>query len=334
MGLKSYTLLRDDEYSLKRKRTALINIMKSLFKVRFFVLSAGALLTLCVFAAYSTQTSSIKAMAVPAPSNILKETSKSAEESLEKEFDSVNGSCDHLLADHDIDPKAFGPVVAHSIHSLSIDDLRYYFSPDASATNNIPVVDLNLTSDTPVLDHAPSRSPSPFNSLGMRVLDQVLTHMDDNMYDVKNMNGLERVAHAMHMHEMWHNARPHFSHLKSNPANQSVCSCIVDIEGNGVMEHLRLNALKIREPEVFYKKTKDTASLHKPKYNVGYSIGYSKALSLEDSNSALKKLGEGQPKLKDSSSWLAWRGDTLPDLPRMDSNNKMLALFIHCRLKL
>ena len=82
--------------------------------------------------------------------------------------------------------------------------------------------------------------------------------MDDNMYDVKNMNGLERVAHAMHMHEMWQNAGPHFSHLESNPANQSVCSCVVDIEGNGVMEHLRLNALKIREPELFYKKAKDT----------------------------------------------------------------------------
>ena len=49
MSLKSYTQLRDDEDSLKRKRTALTNIMRSLFKVRFLVLSAAALLTLCVF---------------------------------------------------------------------------------------------------------------------------------------------------------------------------------------------------------------------------------------------------------------------------------------------
>ena len=154
--------------------------------------------------------------------------------------------------------------------------------------------------------------------------------MDDNMYDVKNMNGLERVAHAMHMHEMWQNAGPHFSHLESNPANQSVCSCVVDIEGNGVMEHLRLNALKIREPELFYKKAKDTRG-------PGYSIPiytFKIPIPSGDGNGALKKLGEGQPKLEDSSSWLAWRGATLPDLPGMDLNNEMLALFIHCRLKL
>ena len=126
MGLQSYTQLRDDEDSLKRKRTALTNIMKSLFKVRFLVLSAAALLTLCVFVAYNTQSSSIKAMSVPAPSNILRETSKSAEESLGKDLDLVSGPCDHLLADLDIDPKAFGPVVAHSIHSLSMDDLRFF----------------------------------------------------------------------------------------------------------------------------------------------------------------------------------------------------------------
>ena len=102
----------------------------------------------------------------------------------------------------------------------------------------------------------------------------------------------------------------------------------MDIEGNGVMEHLRLNALKIREPELFYKKAKDTRG-------PGYSIPiYTFRFSSGDGNGALKKLGEGQPKLEDSSSWLAWRGATLPDLPGMDLNNKMLALFIHCRLKL
>ena len=153
--------------------------------------------------------------------------------------------------------------------------------------------------------------------------------MDDNMYEVKNMDGLERVAHAMHMHEMWENARPHFNNLERNPANQSVCACAVDVESNGIMEHLRLNALKIREPELFYK-AKDTGT----PYSIQYSVPiYRKALSLEDGKSALKKLSEGQPELKDSSAWLAWRSDSLPDLPGMNHNQKILALFIHCRLK-
>ena len=73
---------------------------------------------------------------------------------------------------------------------------------------------------------------------------KVLTHMDDNMYEVKNMDGLERVAHAMHMHEMWENAGLHFNSLVKSPANQSLCTCVVDVESNGIMERLRLNALK------------------------------------------------------------------------------------------
>ena len=103
---------------------------------------------------------------------------------------------------------------------------------------------------------------------------------------------------------------------------------MVDVESNGIMEHLRLHALKIREPELFYK-AKDMGTPNK--YSVSYS--FSSRLSLEDGNSAFKKLSEGQPNLKDPSAWLAWRSDSLPDLPGMNHNQKMLALFIHCRLK-
>ena len=46
---------------------------------------------------------------------------------------------------------------------------------------------------------------------------QVLSHMDEAMYDIKNMNGLEQLAHALHMHEMWESAGPHFKVLESRP---------------------------------------------------------------------------------------------------------------------
>ena len=194
MGLKSYAELRDEEDASKRKRATLVSILKRVFNRRFCVLSAAALLAFCIFVAFNIQSNPAQSNPVVA-NNFMTKPSEFVETTVNS-ANHISGSCDQVLTDHDIDPKAFGPIVAHSIHSLSLDDLRFckkhhivvpclctlctlniltrhYFSPDASTTNMIPVVDLNLTSNTPVLEHAPSRFASPFKSLGMRVLDQV-----------------------------------------------------------------------------------------------------------------------------------------------------------------
>merc|ERR1712226_1344878 len=101
------------------------------------------------------------------------------------------------------------------------------------------------------------------------------------MYDIKNMAGLQRMAHALHMHEMWESARPQFAVLEDHPANRSLCHCAVNTESNGVIENLRLNALKIREPESFYKPHPNSDKHSKAGYDVSYVVSYSKALSLD-----------------------------------------------------
>ena len=40
----------------------------------------------------------------------------------------------------------------------------------------------------------------------MFALDHVLSNMDDNLYDFKNGNALDRIAHNLHMQEVWQNA--------------------------------------------------------------------------------------------------------------------------------
>ena len=32
----------------------------------------------------------------------------------------------------------FAPLVAHSIHSITVEDIRYYFKPDVTEDNGIP----------------------------------------------------------------------------------------------------------------------------------------------------------------------------------------------------
>ena len=37
-------------------------------------------------------------------------------------------------------------------------------------------------------------------------LDMILSNMDDKLYGIMNANVLDRIAHAMHMHNMWEHA--------------------------------------------------------------------------------------------------------------------------------
>ena len=123
MGLKSYAELRDEEDASKRKRATLVSILKRVFNRRFCVLSAAALLAFCIFVAFNIQSNPAQSNPVVA-NNFMTKPSEFVETTVNS-ANHISGSCDQVLTDHDIDPKAFGPIVAHSIHSLSLDDLRF-----------------------------------------------------------------------------------------------------------------------------------------------------------------------------------------------------------------
>jgi len=128
-----------------------------------------------------------------------------------------------------------------------------FFEPDAPEDNHIPNVNLDLMSTHPVLYSAPKSGVDPrIKTSGLRVLDQVLSHMDNEAYDMKNYSVLERVAHIMHMREMYANVQPIYQALKDKPPPnpEVICHCINDIESNGVKDTLYFIALKIREPNV------------------------------------------------------------------------------------
>jgi hypothetical protein len=223
-----------------------------------------------------------------------------------------------------ISMRRFSKVVAHGIHSISLQDLRRYFNPNAMEENHIPVVDLNLTSSTPVLPHSPALPPSPFTSLGFRIADQVLSHMDDPMYGLKNFNGLERLVHELHMHEIWERARPYYTILSYSPAPAPLCECAIDLQHNGVMESLRTTALKLREPEMFYRQPKtgtNTTAEGGEKYHVHYHF------HLQDEDEGEGGLEEGMQPLVDQEAWEAWKGGK-----SMEKDDYSLALFMHCML--
>ena len=42
-----------------------------------------------------------------------------------------------------------------------------------------------------------------FVTVGMKVVDEVLMHMDDENYMAKGYSSLENLVHGLHMHEEW-----------------------------------------------------------------------------------------------------------------------------------
>merc|ERR1719167_1075705 len=160
------------------------------------------------------------------------------------------GDCPSILEQTSALSDIFAKRIAHGIHSLTLADLRYYFNPNANETNNIPTINRNLTSSIPILNDAPDIGRSDrFKTMGLLVAEEVLLNENQN-WDLKNADTLEKLVHALHMHEMWTETSKLYKQILDNPPASNICPCLVDVENNGIYFHMRNNALLIREPEL------------------------------------------------------------------------------------
>ena len=130
--------------------------------------------------------------------------------------------------------------IAHGLHDLSLADLRHYFNPNANETNNIPTVNRNLSSSEPILNDAPDIGRSDrFQTMGLQVAEEVVLN-EDRDWDLHNADTLDKLLHALHMHEMWSETSRLYQNLLANPpANPNLCSCLGDVENNGIFFNLR-----------------------------------------------------------------------------------------------
>ena len=126
------------------------------------------------------------------------------------------------------------------MHDLTLADLRHYFNPNANETNNIPTVNRNLSSSEPILNDAPDIGRSGrFQTMGLLVAEEVVLN-EDRDWDLHNADTLDKLLHALHMHEMWTETSRLYQNLLANPpTNSNICPCLVDVENNGIYFHLR-----------------------------------------------------------------------------------------------
>merc|ERR1719341_647363 len=165
----------------------------------------------------------------------------------------TDGDCFSILGQSQVLSANYPKRIAHGVHSLTLADLRHYFNPKANETNNIPTINRNLSSSEPILNDAPDIGQSNrFQSMGLLVAEEVVLN-EDRDWDLHNADTLEKLLHALHMHEMWTETSRVYQNLLANPpTNPNICPCLVDVENNGIYFHLRKIAMLIREPELAY----------------------------------------------------------------------------------
>merc|ERR1712193_3021 len=130
---------------------------------------------------------------------------------------SADGDCFSILADTHALSATYPKRIAHGMHSLTLADLRYYFNPNANETNNIPTINRNLTSSEPILNDAPDIGRSDrFKTIGLLVAEEVVLK-EDRDWDIHGGGILDKLLHALHMHEVWSETSRLYKGLLDSP---------------------------------------------------------------------------------------------------------------------
>merc|ERR1712168_1697833 len=142
-------------------------------------------------------------------------------------------SCQAAAEQAGVDFENFKYNVGHAIHSLTVEDIRYFFDENFPVDNDIPTVNTNL-SGPPIIPNAPS-FPSKYRFPLGSTLDRILLNNDDpNAFFDRGLTSLEELGHAAHMLEMLFKASEVYKTL-DNIDIESVCPCLVDEESNGIL---------------------------------------------------------------------------------------------------
>uniref|UniRef100_A0A7S2IQI0 Uncharacterized protein n=1 Tax=Zooxanthella nutricula TaxID=1333877 RepID=A0A7S2IQI0_9DINO len=239
-----------------------------------------------------------------------------------------NDSCAEILAAANVTGR-FAVAVAHGIHDITVEDLREFKGDVPCAGNGVPTVNRDLRSESAVLPSAPclDDGDSPFATPAMRVVDAALTRMDDMNYDIGTTSGLQRLVHAFHMREVWALASAQYQALAADPPGRAACACALDVDGNSVLEELRLIASSLRSAQMASSRQ----SSSQPRYDKAFL-----------STSCLRPAGRGKGALKgaadlldlgrmrSAADWAMWKATMAEHMALCDTRD--LAVFLYCTL--
>merc|ERR1712142_1301208 len=155
--------------------------------------------------------------------------------------------CEETMARNGLNFSSFWHGAGHGIHSLSLEEIRHFFEPDAPEENRIPVVNTNLTAEKTILFNAPLRGyDEDCKTMALKVMAYFMLNDKPDFYQ-QGVNTLEKVTHQYHMHEIYFAAAPIYKKLKDDPPRDpELCPCANDVTGNGILEEMARIAKKLK----------------------------------------------------------------------------------------
>jgi len=136
----------------------------------------------------------------------------------------------------------FAERVVHAIHAITVSDLKK-FEPKATEKNQVPTVNRDKTSTFLVLPNAPdikSVDEDRFTTATMKLLDLILSHIDDRMYYESDYTLIEQIIHTAHMQDHRMEVKVHYDKLKKTRLSNDteLCGCVLDTRSNGILDIL------------------------------------------------------------------------------------------------
>lgn len=181
--------------------------------------------------------------------------------------------CEEVMANNGLNFTSFWHGTAHGLHSLSLEEIRHYFDPEAKVQNKIPAVNFNLSSEQTILFNAPLRGyDEDFNTMALKVMAYFMLNDKPDFYQ-QGANILEKITHQYHMHEIYAAASLIYKNMTTNPpTDPELCPCVNDITGNGILEEM----VKIAKQLKYFARQPRA----KKKYDLTYGLGYGNKRSL------------------------------------------------------
>ena len=234
-----------------------------------------------------------------------------------------NTDCPSIMTLAGFNTSVLAKAASHGIHSITVKDIRRYFDTSFPKVNDIPTVNSKLDDRDLVLPSAPFGSE--FETPGMGIMDRVLSNDDgsDN-FMIQGLTPMEKIAHGMHMIELWEKASHDLKKIKADPPSSKVCSCAVDETGNGMLEELNNIAMTLR---TFSDQHRTNMC-----FNFWEITLFSYNCKAEDSSKDvdLTKMPK-MPELQDSKSWATWKPMLKGSMPN-DNEIHHFAMYLYCKI--
>merc|ERR1712168_370399 len=239
-----------------------------------------------------------------------------------------------------VDVENFKYHVGHMIHSLTVEDVRFFFDENFPVDNNIPTGNTNLTGPV-VLMQTPS-FPSKFKFPMGSTLDRILLNNDEpDHFGERGWSTLEELAHAAHMLEMLHTTSQIYKNLDIDVS--SVCPCLVDDVANGIIEeleyiaevsHIKLDNTKTAEEQDLI--IANTCTNPEPrKGKARFKTTQNKVYVIPPRQARAITVCPDVPELTDSGSWKIFQHDITETFGDVEGAGQMAtnaAIYFYCKI--